>query len=220
MRYWGSNYGLYSVDLAAPGRAIYSTSIHATEYEFRNGTSMAAPHVSAAVAIAAHNFPDDTVEERIRRITDNTTSVSDWEGKSVSGGILNLLKIVNSDNDALPDWWEEDHFSSLSYNGEGDSDGDGFNEIQEYLSGTNPNSANSRFKPESYSINSQDVLTLQIQTLAGRSYQLQVNSGLNSANWQNLGTPIIGDGTTKSFSDTLNLEVNPNRFYRVQVVQQ
>ena len=215
-----TNYGSKHVDLAAPGNAIYSTHISIEQYVFLNGTSQAAPFVSAAVAIAAHNFPNDTVAERVQRILGNTTPSATWTGKSVTGGILNLQNIVNSDNDDLPDWWEEDNFSGLSFDGEGDSDGDGFNEIQEYLSGTNPNSANSRFKPLSYRINPQNVMSLQIQTLAGRSYQLQVNSGLNSANWQNLGTPIIGDGTTKSFSDTLNLEVNPNRFYRVRVLSQ
>ena len=215
--YGNSNYGLRNVDLAAPGRAIYSAAISGNGYEFRSGCSQSTPYVSAAVAMAAHNFPEDTVEERIHRILNNTTPSTAWEGKSVSGGILNLTKIVNSDGDELPDWWEEDNFSDLSSNGEGDRDRDGLSDIQEYLSGTNPTSANSTFKPETISVNSQEVLTLEIKTLQGRTYQLQVNSGLEATNWQNLGNSITGDGTIKSFRDTLNVAINPKRFYRIRV---
>ncbi len=45
-----SNYGRNSVDVAAPGAMIYSTSV-GNSYEYRTGTSMAAPHVSGLAAL-------------------------------------------------------------------------------------------------------------------------------------------------------------------------
>ncbi|MBF2055559.1 MAG: S8 family serine peptidase [Candidatus Sericytochromatia bacterium] len=45
-----SNYGLQSVDLAAPGSSIYSTVLNHS-YGNKSGTSMAAPHVAGVAAL-------------------------------------------------------------------------------------------------------------------------------------------------------------------------
>lgn len=51
-----ANYGLRSVDLAAPGAGILSTA--RTGYELRDGTSMATPFVSGSLALLAAARPD------------------------------------------------------------------------------------------------------------------------------------------------------------------
>lgn len=51
-----SNYGKMNVDVFAPGYSIYST-MPENEYEFQNGTSMAAPMVSGIAALIRSHYP-------------------------------------------------------------------------------------------------------------------------------------------------------------------
>lgn len=212
-----SSYGLTRVDLAAPGQPVYSTTITPEGYGFMSGTSQATPYVSAAVALAARNYPNDTVEQRIRRILDNVEPVAVLSDKVASGGILNFLNIVDSDKDKLPDWWEQEHFSNLNPIRQGDLDKDGFSNEEEYLLGTDPKSADSNRKFETINLGTGNNLFLSFPTLTGRTYQVQVNDSLNPSTWENLGNPIIGDGSTKTFQEALNTTANPNRFYRLHV---
>ena len=48
------------------------------------------------------------------------------------------------------------------------------------------------------------------------TYQLQSNTNLASANWQNLGGTIVATNGTVSASDPIGPD--PQRFYRVQLV--
>jgi len=73
-------------------------------YQFLDGTSMATPHVTGAVAFAAMNFPGDTVAQRRQRILSSVDVKAGLQGKVATGGRLNLLRIVDANNDGLPDW--------------------------------------------------------------------------------------------------------------------
>lgn len=55
-----SNYGVESVDLAAPGTDILSTD-HTGDYVFHDGTSMATPHVSGVAALLWAEYPSASV---------------------------------------------------------------------------------------------------------------------------------------------------------------
>ena len=52
-----SNYGINSVDLAAPGVNIWST-VPGNGYESHNGTSMATPHVAGVAGLVISQFPE------------------------------------------------------------------------------------------------------------------------------------------------------------------
>ena len=61
---YGSNYGQYTVDLAAPGKMIFSTRLKicgdiygGDYYEYKTGTSMAAPHVAGLAALVWGHRP-------------------------------------------------------------------------------------------------------------------------------------------------------------------
>lgn len=59
-----SNYGVTSVDIAAPGTGIYSTVINSdSAYSWKNGTSMASPHVAGALTLFRVLNPAAGVQE-------------------------------------------------------------------------------------------------------------------------------------------------------------
>ena len=111
-------------------------------YQFLDGTSMATPHVSGAVAFAAMNFPTESVAARIQRVLAHTTPVAALKGKTVTGGRLNLARMVDTDGNGLPDWWEQEYFGHLTgTNPLADADHDGQSNLAEWLAGTNPTNA-------------------------------------------------------------------------------
>ena len=88
-----SNYGATRVHLAAPGVGILS-SLPGGQYASWSGTSMATPHVAGAAALFLSARPDATVAEVKQKLMDTTDAVPALAGKTVSGGRLNLAKLI------------------------------------------------------------------------------------------------------------------------------
>ena len=58
--------------------------------------------------------------------------------------------LVDSDGSGLPDWWQLQNFGHTGVDPYGDPDGDGWNNLQEYQNGSNPNSFNTPPKPAGF----------------------------------------------------------------------
>jgi subtilisin family serine protease len=100
--WFGSNYGLTTVDLGAPGFEIYSTTPNNT-YSTYSGTSMAAPHVSGAAALLWSQNPTWTVQQIKNTLLNTGDPLASLAGKTVSGKRLNIYNALNNDypNDIL-----------------------------------------------------------------------------------------------------------------------
>ena len=86
-----SNFGAGSVEIAAPGDEIFSTYNGSTsDYATLSGTSMAAPHVTGALALLRAKYPKDTYRQSINRLLRSVDRLSALSGKVQSGGRLNL----------------------------------------------------------------------------------------------------------------------------------
>jgi len=65
-----------------------------SNYEYMQGTSMAAPQVSGAIAVLASVYTSDSMSIRKARILTNVDLLNSLDGKVVSGGRLNLKKAI------------------------------------------------------------------------------------------------------------------------------
>jgi hypothetical protein len=93
------------VALGAPGVNILSTlpGIETaamqsygltTNYGALNGTSMACPHVAGVMALVCAQYPTDSCSQIIQRVLGNTDPVSSLNGRTLTGGRLDLLNAL------------------------------------------------------------------------------------------------------------------------------
>jgi subtilisin family serine protease len=88
-----SHYGAASVDLAAPGVAIVSTTLNAG-YLSTSGTSMAAPHVSACVGLLLSYAAGLNWRDYKSIILSSVHPRAHLKGMCVSGGRLDMLQAL------------------------------------------------------------------------------------------------------------------------------
>ena len=90
-----SNYGKVSTDLGAPGASVYST-IPGNKYQSNSGTSMACPHVAGAAALLWSHNPTWDYKKVKEVLLCTVDKVSSLNGKTVTGGRLNILKALQT----------------------------------------------------------------------------------------------------------------------------
>jgi subtilisin family serine protease len=96
-----SNYGQNSVDVAAPGYLIYSTTIN-NSYQYRSGTSMAAAHVSGLASLVWSKDFDLTNSQARGRIVNGVDVKSSLNGFVSSDGRINAFSSFFAGSPALP----------------------------------------------------------------------------------------------------------------------
>ncbi len=84
-----SNYGVKTVDIAAPGSGIYSTT-PGNRYSNMSGTSMASPNTAGVAAEVLSRNPELGPVELKQRLLETVNRVSRYNGKMVSGGLVSL----------------------------------------------------------------------------------------------------------------------------------
>ncbi|MGH7725877.1 MAG: choice-of-anchor D domain-containing protein [Candidatus Eiseniibacteriota bacterium] len=95
-----SNFGVVSVDLAAPGEGILST-VPGAGYATFNGTSMAAPHVSGALALMLGRFPAMDPDAAKSLLLSRADPLPALAGRVLSGSRLNAFMVI-AEADSIP----------------------------------------------------------------------------------------------------------------------
>jgi len=131
---------------------------------------------------------------------------------------VQTLASAGRDAYGIPDAWTVFHFGATNVPGSGaseDADHDGMSNLKEYLSGTDPNSAKSRFGVSLLACEAQGM-GLEFETIPGLAYHVYWKSNLlQVADWQ-LYTNFTSTGslarvtyTNKENSGFLQIRVNP-----------
>jgi subtilisin family serine protease len=186
-------------------------------FQYLAGTSMAAPHVSGAVAFAAMNFPSETVTQRVQRVLANAAVVPGLQPKVRGGRRLNLQRIVDTDNNSLPDWWELKYFGHLTGTSPGsDLDSDGLNNLSEWLAGTDPTNAASVLKFSQISVSNTTGAVISWPSVAGKIYRIERATNLMAGFNSIVRTNIPATAPLNTETDSVVLPGN-TRYYRVGV---
>lgn len=88
-----SSYGENTVDIFAPGSIIYSLKPNG-EYQSMNGTSQAAPYVSAIAAEIYALFPRFTMSDVKQILMESAIENNYLSGKSKTGGRIDLMTAI------------------------------------------------------------------------------------------------------------------------------
>ena len=88
-----SNYGLKSVDIAAPGTCIYST-IADNSYDYFTGTSMSAPMVAGGLAEIYSYSTDVSMLQASKILLKTAKPISALNGKISTGGMLDVYSAL------------------------------------------------------------------------------------------------------------------------------
>lgn len=124
--------------------------------------------------------------------------------------------IADTDGDGMPDWWEDLHgFNKNSAaDAQQDADGDGFTNLQEYLSGTDPRNPDSLLHVSALAL-AGGVGFIEFTAVAGHTYSVLYRDSLSPGGWTKLAdvpAPAV-TGPVMITDDTLGPD--GQRYYQV-----
>lgn len=117
----------------------------------------------------------------------------------------------------LPDYWERNYFGFVGVDPNEDEDGDGFTNLTEYRTGTNPTDAQSLFEFIRYFAHPDGGFQVEWASAESRRYRLERSISLTSG-FTVLQTNILGQTSLTTYRDIGATPPGPY-FYRVSLEQ-
>jgi subtilisin family serine protease len=91
-----SNYGVVSVDVAAPGVSILSTVLGTSSYGFKSGTSMSTPHTAGSAALLSAANPSLSTQSLKATLMNTVDVLPQWNGNVLTGGRINVARAIQT----------------------------------------------------------------------------------------------------------------------------
>jgi hypothetical protein len=213
MRVGQSNYviGVASATLPASGATLTITG---------DGLTLGSPTFDPNLGGLGLNF----ISVPISVSSNATPGLRDFivqEGTNVAyaNGFLEIQPAVLDYNfDGLDDVFQRTYFSpftSAQAAPGADPDGDGMNNLAEYIAGTIPTNAASVLKMLAPT-NGPGGATVRWQSVVGKRYQVFSRTNVAAGAWQTNGSLVTATNTTAQYLDAT--ATNGARYYRVQVL--
>ena len=137
------------------------------------------------------------------------------------GGAVVITFAPDSVGDGISDSWRWTQFGSATTTNASscaicDPDGDGVNNLKEYLAGTAPLNSSDWLRVNAAS-KSGNAITISFDTVSGMNYRVEYNPDLVSGSWQVLTDGIAGTGGVLPIIDPGGAN-QTQRFYRVKLL--
>jgi len=164
---------------------------------------------------------DALYQVRVEKAEASFNGIVTFPLTSENGFVIMENRAATPWNDGIPDAWRVQYFGSLMNilsAPNGDADGDGMTNLEEYRAGTNPTDATSRLSVGSEaSPIAAFALVLSWPTIEGKLYQLESAPSLFGSDWTIVQDAILGDGHLREFP--ISQDNAQARFYRVHIVE-
>ncbi len=189
-------------------------STNPTEEIWTTGDMLGSSLISSGIFVEVSG--DVTLGEQAQylRLIDKTETFADADGDGVGD-----FGDVDDDNDDLPDAFEiANNLNPLDPTGingkDGDKDGDGATNYEEFLSGTNADDINDVLAMTDLRFAGPNT-EVDWDAVPGKNYQLQTTDNVVSGNWQTVlfTTALSGLETMTQGTDTNDVR----RFYRAEL---
>ena len=146
---------------------------------------------------------------------------TNWFVAAPTAGRANIANPFDINGDGLPDAWQLQYFGSLNDPNAAptaDPDGDGFDNLQEYVAGTNPQDATSFLKLDS-ATSAGSGININFVAVAGKTYSVLWKDDLKNGTWLKLAdVPAQHVSGSVAITDANN-NLNAQRFYRLVTPQ-